>query len=109
MENKQTNQDPRTKVVTLSRDKAMILAGMMSDMQELLSGEFGEMDEGRKKSMRGKLNLIKGVLFDRIEMVSEDNFFFEFKSKSENSRFCDKCGLIKEGEYKECECREEAK
>lgn len=102
-------EDDRERVTILSRDESMILAGMMSDMQEEFSGDYGEFDKDRKRNMTGKLNLIKGVLFGTLEMVSEDGFSWSFKSKKPNSRFCDKCGLVKSDKYSNgCTCLKEA-
>ena len=79
--------------IKISSQNVMNLASIMSDLQE----------EIKDKRLRGKINLIKGVLFGNVEIVQE-GFMFRFKNKNPNSRFCDDCGLLRVSEYRECEC-----
>lgn len=82
--------------ITISGQDVMRLTSLMSDMQEVCD-----------KRTRGQLNLIKGFLFGRIkfENVDENGFSYRFKSINPNSRFCDCCGLLRDGsEYQECNC-----
>jgi uncharacterized protein YodC (DUF2158 family) len=45
---------------------AMIVAGMMSDVQEMVSTEYGEVDSMRAEDARQQLNRAKWVLFTYI-------------------------------------------
>ena len=45
---------------------AMVVAGMMSDAQELINTEYGEVDFNRAEDARQQLNRAKWVLFEYI-------------------------------------------
>jgi uncharacterized protein YodC (DUF2158 family) len=45
---------------------AMIVAGMMSDVQEMVSTEYGEVDSMRAEDARQQLNRAKWVLFTYV-------------------------------------------
>lgn len=45
---------------------AMIVAGMMSDAQEMVSTEYGEVDSMRAEDARQQLNRAKWVLFTYV-------------------------------------------
>jgi hypothetical protein len=86
---------------TLTGEDVMRIASMLSDVQEEISGDYGNLIE----RATGKINLIKGFLFGQLDMVSDDGFFWEFKSKlGEKSRFCDHCGLLKPEHQGACKC-----
>lgn len=45
---------------------AMVVAGMMSDAQEMISTEYGEVDFNRAEDARQQLNRAKFVLFTYV-------------------------------------------
>lgn len=86
---------------TLTGDEVMRIASLLSDVQEEISGEYGNLTE----RATGTLNLVKGFLFGNLDMVDKGGFFWGFKSKlGEKSRFCDKCGLLKPEHEGACKC-----
>lgn len=86
-----TMQTIQEKLV-FDRREMQLVAGILSDIQEFAD-----------EQTRGKLNLVKGFLFGDLILEHAD-ITFSFKSKNPNSRFCDRCGLLKVGAFKECEC-----
>jgi len=84
--------------VRLTQKDAMRIASILSDVQHVL---------GDNKEERGRLNLVKGVLFGEVVIEEVNPIAFRFRNKHPNSRFCDGCGLLSEGDYAECECKQE--
>ena len=68
------------------------IVSILSDIQEVTD-----------ERVNGKLNLIKGVLLGKVE-IQYEGLFCSFKNKNTESRFCDKCGLLRVGEYRQCQC-----